>query len=114
MCDSARFPTVDARYPQDLTGLSTGAEPNAAHELVDLVEHLMTLGHETFDLLDGMDHGGVVSPAELFGDPRVGEVRQLTEDVHPDLTGDDEWPPPTLAAEVLDGEAEHGRGFVED
>src|SRR6478752_9664773 len=100
-CDFCRFPTAPARYPQTSTGLSTGAEPDAAHELVDLVEHLVTLGHERLDLLHRVDDGRVVAAAELLGDARIGEVGQLAEDVHPDLARDDERPPPALPAEVL-------------
>ena len=52
--DTARwgFPPRGPGYPQPSTGLCTGSEPDPPHELVDLVEHDVALGHERLDLLD--------------------------------------------------------------
>ena len=72
------------------------------------------LGHLLLDLLDGVHDGRVVAAAELLGDLRVAVVGELAEHVHADLAGGDERPAPALAAEVLDGPAEHLGGLVED
>src|SRR3954451_17635711 len=87
---------------------------DAMDEGGDLVVDLPALLHEAGDLLDGVDDGGVIPPAELAGDGRVAEVRELAEDLHADLPGRHEGPAPAGAAELLDAEPEGVGGRLED
>src|SRR5262245_39800229 len=75
-------------------------------QVVDLVVDLLALCHESLDLLDRMDHGGVVPAAEEAGDRGVAEIGLLAEDVHRHLAGGDELALAALATEGLDREAE--------
>src|SRR5688500_7955644 len=84
--------------PRDRTRLN----PDAVKQLLNLLEDRRLLLDETGDLLDGVHDGGVVTPAELLGDLGVVVVGQLPEDVHADLAGLDQRPPPALADELVD------------
>ena len=75
---------------------------------------VVALGHLLLDLVDGVHDRRVVTAAERLGDARIAEVGELADHVHADLAGGDERPAPALAAEVLDGPAEHLGGLVED
>src|SRR4051794_37234985 len=87
------------------TSPDLAAGPNDLDELGHLVVDLAALLHEGADLLDGVDHRGVVPPAVLPGDGRVAEVGQLPAHVHADLAGGDERAPAALALELLHREA---------
>jgi hypothetical protein len=90
------------------------AVPDAESELGDLFVDLTPLLHQAGDLLDRVDHGGVISTTELASDRRVGEVRQLSEDVHADLSGDHERPPTRWSAQLIDWKAKDLRRGVQD
>ena len=78
-------------------------------EIGDLVVDLLALTHESLDLLDGVDHGGVVAAPEQPSDGRVAEVGEFTEGVHGRLPGGDQWTLAALAAQRIDGEPEDPR-----
>ena len=83
-------------------------------EFGDLVVNLSALFHETADFLDGVDHGGVISTAEISSDGRVTEVGHFSHYVHTDLASGDQGSPAALSTDFLDGEIEHFRGLLED
>ena len=56
----------------------------------------------------------MVTATELPPDHRIAVRRELPKDVHADLAGGDERPPPTLSRELLDRKAEHRRCGFED
>ena len=56
----------------------------------------------------------MVAAAEFLGDGGIREVGDVAEDVHADLAGNDKRPAPALPAEIVDGEAEHVGGGIED
>src|SRR5437660_3133518 len=94
--------------------LASSTVAEAEGEGGHLLEDGTALLHETGDLVDGVDDGGVVAPTELTADGGVAEVGHLAEHVHADLAGVDQWPAPALADEVVDADPEHvGRG-IED
>src|SRR5262245_37386640 len=84
------------------------------HQPRDLVVDLAILGHQRADLLDRVDHRGVVAAAELPGDVGVRQVGQLPHDVHGDLPRRDQWALAVLAGDLVDGEPELLRGLLED
>src|SRR2546429_9484279 len=93
---------------------SSCAALDAVNELGPRVVDAPPFLHLRRDLLDGMDHRGVVTSAELPGDRRIAEIGQLPEHVHADLAGGDEGAAAALAGQLVDTESEHlGRG-VED
>ncbi len=59
------------------TALSTAPQADPRHELVDLVEDHVTLGHLLLDLVDGVHDRGVVTASEDLGDTRVAVVGEL-------------------------------------
>src|SRR5262245_41783685 len=83
-------------------------------ELRDLVVDLPALLHQGADLLDRVDHGGVVAVAELAGDGRVAEVGELAEDVHAHLPGGHERPAAALTGDLVDAEGELLGGPLQD
>ena len=56
----------------------------------------------------------MVAAAELSGDVGVGELGQLSHDVHGDLPGVHQRPPPALSAQVLDVVPVLGAGGLQD
>jgi len=72
----------------------------------DVFKRLLALPHEALDLVDGVDHRGVVAPTEESGDGGVTEVGELAEHVHRHLAGGDEGPLTALAPERLDAESD--------
>src|SRR4051812_3281476 len=83
-------------------------------ELVHLVIDLALLSHQLLDLLDGVDHGGVIALAERLGDLGEAEVGHLAAHVHCDLAGVDQRPGAAARQQLVDRHAEHGRGRVQD
>src|SRR4051794_15907195 len=65
----------------------------AMDELGHLVVNLATFLHETADLLDRVDHGGVVATTEFSRDGGIAEVGEFAAYIHPNLTRGDERPP---------------------
>lgn len=87
---------------------------DAVGELGHLVVDLTSFGHEVADFIDRVDDCCVVSAAELTSDGRVRQVGGLSKHIHGDLAGGDQRATPARPDDLLDGKAEHVRGFVED
>jgi len=97
-----------------LTGSPSFTGTNVRGEGRDLIVDFAAFGHETGDLLDGVDHRGVVTITELSTDGRVTQVGELTKDVHRNLACSYEGPSPAGTNEIFAAEAVDLRGLVED
>lgn len=76
------------------------------NEVGDLLVDGPLFFHHFGDAFDGVDDGAVVPSTELAGDGRVGKVRELTEDVHGNLSSRDKGTAATGTRQFLDAEAE--------
>ena len=83
------------------------------HEHGDSIVGLAALGHETSDLVDGMDHGGVVAPTKESGNCWIRQIGEFAENVHGFLASHHEWTLATLSPERIDSEAQHAGDFGE-
>src|SRR6267142_3464707 len=107
-------PPEARRFPLVSTGLSTCTVLDTADQFVHLLEHHAFLCHLSTNLLARVHDGGVITSPEFFRDLRIAVVGELAEHIHPDLAGRDERSPPALAAQVVDGPAEHLGGLFQD
>src|SRR4051794_10695954 len=89
-----------------------GLDP--AGQLAHLVEDGAALGEQLVDLAVGVHHRRVVTVAELRPDLGQGEAGELAAQVHRDLARHDEVATPAGSGELLDGDAEVGRGLGDD
>ena len=72
------------------------------------------LFHVLFHLLDGVDHRGMVPPAELFPDGGHGHLGDLPDDVHGDLPGGGYLGRPLAGADVRRGDPVGAGDFRDD
>src|ERR1700722_476101 len=96
-----RLPTSSPHAPRP----TSGAGPDLLGELGDLLVDLAPLLHLPGDLVDCVDHRGVVAIAEHPGDGRIAVVGQVPDQVHGDLAGSDQGTGPAGPADGLHGEA---------
>src|SRR5712691_11308734 len=82
-------------------------------QLLDLSVDAASRRHEGLDLLDPVEGRGVVA-LEHLPDLDEREAGQLAEEVHRDVAGRRQRAGPALRDEVGFGEAEVGRGLLED
>ena len=79
----------------------------------DLFVDRLALTHLAGNLLDSVNHGGVIAPAEEPGDARITQIGHLTEHVHGDLAGGHQWSLTTFALERLDFKTENPGDFLQ-
>ena len=87
---STSFARVEAQGHGAGTSGSGRARTDLLDQLRDLLVDLPALLHLAGDLLDGVDHRGVVALAEDAADGGIAVVRELAGEVHGHLAGGDE------------------------
>jgi hypothetical protein len=60
-------------------------------EAVDTIEHGAIGSNDPFDLVEGVDDGGVIPAPKDFTDLGQRQIGQLPTEVHADLTTHHQW-----------------------
>lgn len=80
----------------------------------DTIVGLAAFGHESGDLVDGVNHGGVVATTEETSDCRIRQIGKFAEYIHRFLSGHNERPLATLSAKSVNSKAQQASYFGEE